>query len=222
MKKILDFIKRKKWLLIILVAVALAAFFGFKLIKKNGNDENAQEYTTSTVRKGGISETVSTSGQIETANYLSVTTSVNGIVKEVFVNEGDEVYKGQPIMEITLSSEGEESYASAYAAYIGAKSSLESAKNSLISAESSLITAEESFQDEKENNSYQSHDERVSYQLAENSYLVAKNNYDIQKASIAQREIALNNAWLSLQAQSPTIVAPGDGIVANIVVVEEV
>jgi len=220
MKKYLDFIKDKKWFVLIILLVAIAVFFGIKIFNKNNIEDNTKEYSISKVERGKISETVSTSGQVETANYLSVTTSVNGIVKEVFVNEGAQVYKGQPIMEITLSSEGEESYASAYASYLSAKSSLESAKNSLISSESALLNAEESFQHEKENNSYQTHNERVSYTLEENNYLVAKNNYDIQKEAITQKQVALNKAWLSLQAQSPTIVAPGDGVVANIVVVE--
>ncbi|MBN1162411.1 efflux RND transporter periplasmic adaptor subunit [Patescibacteria group bacterium] len=172
------------------------------------------------VKRGNIKETVSASGQIETANYLAVTTSVNGIVKKVFVSEGDVVTKGQSIMEITLNSDGEESRASAWASYLSAKSSLESAKNQLITLETALINAEEDFEDEKEQNSYQTHDERIAYTLAENAWEVAKFNYDSQEDSIAQKQIALNKAWLTYQAQSPTIVAPSSGTIANIVVVE--
>ncbi len=214
-------LKNKKVLIIGLLILGLGGFFGFRYISNKKNSANqAQQNLTVTVQKGNLRDTVSASGQIETANYLAVTTSVNGIVKQVFVKEGDAIAKGQKIMEITLNSEGEESLAQAWSSYLSAKNSLESAKRSLITKESALITAEENFQDEKESNSYQSHDERVSYKLAENSYLVAKQDYDSQKDTITQAEVNLNKAWLTYQAQSPTIVAPGEGVIANIVVVE--
>ncbi len=223
MKKLFNKIKsnKKAKIAIVLILVVIIGFSIYKIIKnKSASTETKPETITAKVERGNLKETVSASGQIETANYLPVTTSVNGIVNKVDVKEGDIVTKGQAIMDITLNSDGEENRLSAWSSYLSAKSSLESAKNSLINAESSLINAEESFQDEKENNSFQSHDERISYTLEENSYNVARSERQLAQDAITQRQVALSKAWLTYQAQSPTIVAPGDGVIANIVVVE--
>ncbi len=219
MKKIKGFINKHRGLIIAGTLIIFVIIVGQKIL---GGKETTDTPSTSTaqVTRGSISSSVSASGTIETANYLAVTTSVNGIVKKVYVQEGDIVTKGQKIMEITLNSDGEESLASAYSSYLSAKSSLERAKSELLSKESSLMNAEKSFETEKENNSYQSEEERDSYKIAENSYLVAKSDYERQEESIKQSQISLNKAWLSYQAQSPTIVAPDSGIIANILIVE--
>jgi len=218
----MNLLKNKKTRIILPAIILLIV--GYIIYKNSINTEQknteAQETIIVQAERGTIRKTVSASGQIETANYLAVTTSVNGIVKEVFVKEGDPVVKGQAIMDITLNSGGEENLASAWSTYLSAKNALENAKSSLITYESALINAKEDFEDEKENNSYQTHDDRVSYTLAENTVEIAQNNYDTQHKTIAQKQTALNKAWLTYQAQSPTIVAPGDGIIANIVVVE--
>lgn len=219
MEKIIEFIKNKKVFFIAGTLILIVVIAGQSLL---GNDTSGPQQisTTAKVTKGNIASTVSASGTIENANYLAIKTSVNGIVKNVYVQEGDTVLKGQKIMDITLNSDGEESLASAYSSYLSAKSSLEKAKTDLLSKESSLITSENNFDLEKENNSYQTEEERESYKIAENSYLTSKSDYDLQKEAITQAEVSLNKAWLSYQAQSPTIVAPESGVIANILVVE--
>lgn len=206
---------------IVLILILAIAFVIYKFVfNKSGTTQISQEEISVMSLKGVLKDTVSASGQVETANYLAVTTSVSGIVNKVYVREGDTVQKGDPIMDITLSSEGQETLSSAWSSYMSAKNSLESSKTSLISLESNLLTSEKAFESEKENNSYQSEEERDSYTLAENAYNVAKSNYEIQKETIKQKGSDLNKAWLTYQAQSPTILAPESGVVANIVVVQ--
>jgi len=218
----MDFLKKKTvkiGLLVLSVIIAVFVIYS-NSISNDQKEAGTQEALTVQAERGDLKDTVSASGQIETANYLTVTTSVNGIVNNVYVKEGDTVTKGQSIMDISLNSEGEESLASAWSAYQLAKNALGSAQNTLLSYESALISAEETFEDEKEDNSYQSHSERVDYTLAENAAEVAQGTYDNQQEVISQKQTALNKAWLTYQAQSPTIVAPGNGVIANIVVVE--
>lgn len=212
--------KKVKILLVTVILVATAFFIYKSKTEIKQNDHANQETVSVQAERGTIKETVSASGQIETANYLTVTTSVNGIVNEVYVKEGDIVKKGTPVMDITLSSEGEESLASAWSSYLTAKNALTSAQSSLITLESALINAEEDFEDEKVRNSYQSHDERIAYTLTENDVEVAQINYDTQFSVISQKQASLNKAWLTYQAQSSTVVAPGDGIMANILLIE--
>lgn len=201
---------------LLILAIAIG---GQKLLNKTESTEVVQN-TTSKVTRGSITSSISSTGQVETANYLPVTTSVSGIVKEVFVKEGDTVSKGDKIMELTLSSDGEESRMQAWGSYLSAKSNLEKAKSDLLTKESALLRAEDTFETEKENNSYQTEEERKAYKLAENEYQTTKTSYELQKDSITQAEISLNKALLSYQAQSPTVIAPDTGTIANILVVE--
>lgn len=222
MKKI---IKKYKWIIIIVVTLALLLFVGEKIL----NQDNSSSYgitqtgsETETVKKGNLTKSVSVNGTVETANYLSVTTSVNGIVKQVFVKEGDIVKKNQKIMEITLDSEGEKSLQSAYANYLKSKNSLDSAVNSLKTAENTLISKEQAFDNVKKSTSYSTESERDSFKIAENEYLVAKESYDLKKSEITQLQISLNNSWLDYQTQSPVILSPSDGVISNITAVEGV
>lgn len=220
MKKIKNFLIRQKLYPIGLVVICIVIFVGQKVLNTDSTSTVEEQSIYSTVKKGSIVSSIAASGTIESANYLPITTSVNGIVEKVYVIEGEVVIKGQKIMDINLSSDGEESLSQAWASYLSAKNSVEKAKTDLKSKESSMINAEEAFQYEKEHNSYQTHDERVSYTLAENAYQIAKDNYDQQGSSIAQAESSLSKAWLAYQAQSPTVVAPDSGTIANILVVE--
>ncbi len=221
MKKVLTFLKKYKFFIIIL-ALSLLGFLSYKYVFNKKTTSSKTQVITATVNKGNISSTITASGQVETANYLAVTTSVSGIVKKVYVKEGDVVYKGQTLMEVTLDSEGEISRANAYSAYLRAKNSLDSAKSNLLSSENTKIQKENAFDLVKESNSYQTKDEREEYKMAENDYLKAKADYDVQKSSITQLEIALNSAYEEYKSQSPTITAPSDGTIANIVAVEGV
>lgn len=217
-----QFIVRHKIGLGLILLSSLLIYGGEKLLAESDapQSQSSVEETVIQVKKGRITQTISASGQVQTANYFPITSGVNGIVAQVFVKEGDEVVQGQQIMEITLDAEGNRSLTSAYSNYLKAKNALDTASNNLKTAENSKIQAEETFQDEKESNSYQSSDERIAYKLVENSYLRAKTEYDLKKTELGQLQIAVNSAWIDYQSQSPIVVAPASGIVSNIVAVE--
>ncbi len=217
-----QFIVRHKIGLGLILLSSLLIYGGEKLLAESDDpqSQSSVEETVVQVKKGRITQTISASGQVQTANYFPITSGVNGIVAQVFVKEGDEVVQGQQIMEITLDAEGNRSLTSAYSNYLKAKNALDTASNNLKTAENSKIQAEETFQDEKESNSYQSSDERTAYKLVENSYLRAKTEYDLKKTELGQLQIAVNSAWIDYQSQSPIVVAPASGIVSNIVAVE--
>lgn len=216
-------LKKKKILLpVVVLVLVVGGYFVYRYFKKVSSSSATvkQKVSYAKAQIGNIVSGISVSGQIETANYLAVTTSVNGIVKNVYVKEGDKVVQGQNIMEITLDSEGEKSRLSAYVSYLKAKNSLESSKNSLLSLESTMLQKQEAFDTEKKDNSYQTHDERYSYKLAENDYLKAKTDYELKKAEITTLEMSLTSSWSDYQTQSPIVTAPSDGVIANIVAVE--
>lgn len=208
-----------KWPLIIITTVGLIIFVGQKLINQDNTQESQQSITAS-VERGTITSGISASGQIATANYLSVTTSVNGIVKKVYVKEGEKVIAGQKLMDVTLDSEGEKSRISSYSAYLKAVNSLNSAKNSIVSIETQLAQAEKAFKEEKERNNYQTSEERLSYLVAETDVTNAKNALAERKAEISTMQTSVNTAWMEYQTQSPTITAPTDGVIASVLAIE--
>ncbi|HLD51130.1 hypothetical protein A3K34_01590 [candidate division WWE3 bacterium RIFOXYC1_FULL_40_10] len=213
--------RKRLFVTLLITGLAIGGYFIYtNQAKYKILSQSKTQTLTAKVQRGTLKDSVSSSGQIESANYLPVTTAVNGIVEKVYVKEGEVVSKGQKLMSVTLNSDGQESLSQAWNTYLSAKNSLDSANNKLYALESALINATESFDTEKEGNSYQTHDERVSYKLAENTYLTAKADYESQENSIQQAKASLNKAWLAYQAASPQILAPESGTIANIVVVE--
>ncbi|MBP7859552.1 efflux RND transporter periplasmic adaptor subunit [Patescibacteria group bacterium] len=219
MKKIL----KHKWVFIIIGIILLILFFGERLLNStdntSSNSQNGEISSEEIVRKGNLTKSVTASGTIETANYLAITTSVNGIVKQVFVKEGDKIKKGQKIMEVTLDSEGEKSLQSAYSSYLRAKNSVDSAINGLKTSENTLIAKESAFNTVKETTSYKNQEEKDSFKTAENEYLVAKESYDLKNSEITQLKISQNTAWLDYQTQSPTVLSPSDGVISNVLAI---
>ncbi len=114
---------------VILAALILFAGVFFIWTRRGKGDET--QIQSVTVEKGNVVSTISASGTILTANTLSITTSATGIVKKVYVKDGDVVAKGQKLAEIDLDPAGAQRKASTYASYISATNSLTSAKNNL-------------------------------------------------------------------------------------------
>ena len=216
-------LNKYKFLLFFLLILAVIFFIGEKALNSSSTSSTSQTNNTGSteqVQKSTLTKSISVSGTIQTANFLSITTSVNGIVKQVFVKEGALVSKGQKIMEITLDSEGEKSLQSAYANLLRAQNSLNEIKNSLKQLENSVIQKESAFETVKKTTSYSNETERNAFKIAENDYLKAKSDLELQKSQIAQAEISYNSDSLDYQAQSPIITSPSDGVISNIVAVE--
>lgn len=174
---------------------------------------------TRTAERGTVKSTIAASGTIATANYLAVTTSVNGIIKEVFVKEGDTVTEGQKLMEVTLDNEGEASQTSSLASYTGSQIQLQEAKNQLVNLQNTLKQKEAKLDEVKKRTSYQTDAEKLEYDTAYAEYVSAKQSYDLQAKNISQQQLSLSSSSINYQSQSPIITAPASGTVANIVAV---
>ncbi|OGC50413.1 hypothetical protein A2716_04370 [candidate division WWE3 bacterium RIFCSPHIGHO2_01_FULL_40_23] len=219
MEKIVNFLKKHK-LLTATLLIALAIFAGRKLLSRGSETKKEEQTITAKVGKGNVTSSISASGKVATANYLSVTTSVNGIVREVFVKEGDDVETGQKIMELTLDSEGERSRISSYNTYLQTLHSLHTAEKSLVTLEANVFKEEEDFEDVQETTSYQTSAERVAFKTAEAEHLTAKNNLELKKEEIQRLKVSLSGAWLDYQLQSPVITAPTNGVIASVLAVD--
>ena len=208
-----------KWIIpAILIVVGGASYFYYKNSMSNSSTSELPTLTR-TAERGTVKSTIAASGTIATANYLAVTTSVNGIIKEVFVKEGDTVTEDQQLMEVTLDNEGEASQTSSLASYTGAQIQLQQARNQLVTLEATLRQKEAAFNTVKKTTSYQTDEEKLAFDLAQAEYTAAKNAYDLQSKNISQQQLSLSSSSINYQAQSPIITAPAAGTIANIVAV---
>lgn len=214
---LIDKFKAKtKWqkILIILGLVVVIVLIKNTLFKK----EDAVSYQFATVKKGNIIDQVSETGSITTSNKVEVATTINGVVSKVYVDNGNQVQRGQTLFYV-VSNATEAERTKAYSSYQSAKNSLESAKNKLYSLESSMWQAHEDFESRALDTEL-SVDDPIFIET-ERDWKAAENNYLNQKDVIAQAETALSSAWLDYQATlDGPVKATVDGEIANLAVAE--
>lgn len=214
-----NLLNSRKKLVGLMVLLSILGFVGWRVL---GKKEEKLQIQTTKVERGTIVSSVSVSGQIISSNIVSVTTQASGVVKQVFVKDGDTVSAGQKIMEIVLDSAGQQKNAAAWSSYLSAKNSLESAKVTQYSLQSEMFSKWKTFKDLAESTSYDTPEERSlpQFYIAEKDWLAAEAKYKNQEAVITQVQAALNNAWLSYQLTSSIITAPIAGTISSISVVE--
>jgi len=200
---------------LLIVLVVVFGFMGWRIL---GSGQPQSQYQTAKVEKGTIIASITASGQILTANIVNITTNANGLVKNVFVKDGDRVASGQGILEITLDSDAQQKAASAWSSYLSAKNALESARVTQYSLHSEMFTKWKTFKDLAESSSYDAQEERdlPQFRIAENDWLAAEAKYKNQQNVISQTQVALNSAWLSYQAVSPVVTTPMSGMITNL------
>lgn len=191
-KNLFEWAKEHWKISIVLLLVVIGVVW--YLVSKNGSTEVT--YQTATVQKGTVVSTITASGKALSTSILPISTSTSGIVKKVYVKDGDKVYKGQKIAVITPDTDGELANAKAYA-------SLQSALNSYRSTQASLANTYDQIKGHESDETFTQKETRTKAETANDN---AYNN--------------LAQARLSYQQTSPTIIAPYTGTISNINIVE--
>ena len=99
--KIPKFLKQKRniWIMaIVAVILIIVAFFIFSPKNNNGKIQ------TGVVTKQNLEETVLSTGQVVSGTDLNLSFQGNGVVRRVYVSEGDHVYQGQILASLDQSS----------------------------------------------------------------------------------------------------------------------
>jgi macrolide-specific efflux system membrane fusion protein len=169
-------------------------------------------YQTAKAEKGTLVVSLSASGQVAATNSRTVTTTASGVVKKVYVKEGQVVRTGTPILAIDLDLNGSQKLQSAYSAYQSAQNSLKSAQDKFLSLQSDLVNTKNIF----DNQFSQLSPDDPSYIQKHNAYLLSQANYDNQQNAIKQAQTSLESARLSYQMASSTVYAPISGTVSAI------
>jgi RND family efflux transporter MFP subunit len=204
-------IKLKNWLsklplFVKLLALLLLVSLVFLVFKSRQGKSQKVTYQTAKVEKGTVVSTISASGSIVSSNFIPVDTTATGVVKSVFVKEGQKVYQGQKIASIELDFEGQQRLASAYSSLVSANNALNAANNNLRQAEASL---EKVYDDIKGHDT----DETFAMKETRTKAEVAKDNaYD----NLKNAQASLSVASLNYRMASPLILAPISGTVGSV------
>ncbi|MEA2088199.1 MAG: efflux RND transporter periplasmic adaptor subunit [Candidatus Caldatribacteriota bacterium] len=104
---------KKKWLIIgvIIIVVIIALFVGSKFLNKTSEEELTEQNIKITpqmitsVERGDLKKTVSTSGYLQPADEKALTFSLNGEIEEVLISEGKRVTVGEVLVRLEKSQQ---------------------------------------------------------------------------------------------------------------------
>src|SRR5258708_1317293 len=204
-KNLLGWFWKDKKRLLILAVLLVVAFF----ILRGRSSASKPTYQTEKVQRGTIISTVTASGHVLSANTMTVTTGATGVVKKVYVKEGDKVYAGQTIAQLTLDTDGAVANAKAWASLVSAQDSYNSANNNYRGTQAALQNIYDQVKGHDSDETPAQKDLRTKAEVSND------NAFDSVKGAQAN----LASAGLSYRQTSPTITAGMSGIISSINVV---
>jgi HlyD family secretion protein len=207
---------RKKKIIIAVSAVAVLAIIVIVSVFAS-RTEQAEVTTIKVEVRPELRQTVTASGEVRPIRYIKLTSEVPGRIEEIFVNAGDQVVEGTPLVRIDptqLQSNQEAQWAAAQASL----NDVQSARNAVASAEQSLVVAEASVSSARQ--------QLVALQTSVDRALVdlntaqreLKRNTDLIEAGVASRfeydaardryeqaKIAVETAKANLESQKISV-----------------
>lgn len=209
----------------ILVAIIFSVWFFFFRKK-------ADQIETYTVGRGNITETIMETGNVQAAQ-VSVYSTSNGVVEDLYAKNGDSVEIGQKLFKVRSTSTDQEK-ATANSTYMTALSNLKKSQQDKESAYAQLLSNKKSLTDAKGDLRYQkNHDTNTKtnkgYTSAEKKSLrqdvsakesaldASQQKYDDADTAISASQASVKAAKLSYDAtQNATITAQVAGTVSNL------
>ena len=183
--------------------IILGAIF---LLLTGSKSETDAAFKTEGVKYGNIVDIVSETGEISTSAKTEVSSTITGIVKEVYVENGDEVIRGQSLFSVASTATQEER-ATAFSTYQSAASALNIANNNYRSKQA---TAEKVLDELSGHDTDETLAQKETRTIAE----VARDSaYD----SLNAAEATLTKTWLAYQSTIDGVVkSTATGTVANL------
>jgi multidrug efflux pump subunit AcrA (membrane-fusion protein) len=209
--------------IIFLIVILVGGYFAFSKLFLNKTGKVT--YQTEKVAKGNLIVTVTGSGTVASTNSSNITTSATGVVKNIYVKDGDIVKTGDKIAELELDLEGQQKSSQAWTSYQSAKNSLQTAKDNLYSVQADLFTKWQSYYDLSTSSHYQNGDgtpntserqNQTEYLINQDNWLLSEAKYKAQQKAIEQAQLSLNTAWYAYQQASQIIYAPISGTVSGL------
>ncbi len=205
-------LSRKKKILIAVSAVADVALVIIISVFASRKEES--EVTTVKIEvRPELRQTVTASGEVRPIRYIKLTSEVQGRIEEIYVNAGDIVTQGKPLVRIDptqLQSNQEAQWAAAQASM----NDVQSARNAVTSAQQSLVVAETAVSQARQQLvAVQNSVERAQVdlntaqrELKRNADLIeagvaSRSEYDAARDRFDQAKIALDTARANLESQ---------------------
>ncbi len=192
-----------------LIVLAVFIGIGIYLYSRSGSNSSTPTYQTASVEKGTLISSVTGSGTVSTANSVQLTTQSSGVIKKIYVKNGDTVKVGQKIADIEFDQTGQQRYSSALSSYQSALNAVAAAKSGLYSAQSKMFAANQKFINDAAERDLATSDPTYIQQNAD--WKASEADYLRQQSVITQSQNALSAAWISYQQSSPAIYAPLTG-----------
>jgi RND family efflux transporter MFP subunit len=208
-------LSRKKKILVITAAVILI----FIVLPGIANSNKKPSYESAIVKKDDITEVVTETGTIAVSGRVDIQSPTNGVIKEVFVTNGETVKKGQVLFTVE-SSATEQEQRSAYSDYLAAQTALNNANATLNSLQAELFRTNQIFVNDRgvDNPSKDQKDDPVYIQQNAN-WLKAEADYKNQQTAISQAQAKASSTFLLYQAtQNATVKATLAGKISNLAV----
>ena len=203
---------RKKKIIIAVSAVALLALIVIISIFASRKDE-AEVTTVKLEVKPELRQTVTASGEVRPVRYIKLTSEVPGRIEEIYVNAGDQVVQGKPLVRVD-PTQLQSSQEAQWAAAQGAMNDIQNARNAVANATQGLVVAESSVASARQQLvALQTSVDRAQVdlntaqrELKRNSDLIeagvaSRSEYDAARDRFDQAKIALQTARANLESQ---------------------
>jgi RND family efflux transporter MFP subunit len=191
--------KKRRILIITICVVVIGVVLGIVLTRGTGREATLN---TVNITRGDIVKTVLVDGSLVMPNKAYLSFGATGTVEEVLVDEGDNVTEGQVLARLDAPS---------------LESSVEMAELQVEIAEEQVKAARAQYEIAQDNL-----DEGVpgmSEDVLELQVDIAKANWETAKLNLETAKLSLESAELNLE--KAMIVAPFDGVVADITITED-
>src|SRR5437773_9661342 len=133
---------RRKKIIIAVSAVALLALIVIISVFASRKDE-AEVTTVKLEVKPELRQTVTASGEVRPIRYIKLTSEVPGRIEEIYVNAGDQVTQGKPLVRVD-PTQLQSSQEAQWAAAQQAMNDIQSARNAVATAQQGLVVADSS------------------------------------------------------------------------------
>jgi HlyD family secretion protein len=179
-------VSRKRKIIIIVAAVAVLGMIVVISIFARGNDQPEVTVVKVEVRPE-LKSTVTASGEVRPIQFINLTSEVAGRIEDIFVNPGDQVTKGQPLVRLDptqLQSQQEAQAAGVQASLSdvqNARTSVIAAENNVSQAQQALVVAE------------------ASVAQARQSVITAQTSVDAARVDVDRAQVDLTTARRELR-----------------------
>src|SRR5215208_140944 len=135
-------LSRKKKIIIGVVVVAVLATIVVVSVIATRKEE-PEVVTVNIESRPELKQTVTASGEIRPIRYIKLTSEVPGRIEEIYVNPGDQVIKGKPLVRVD-PTQLQSSQEAQWAATQASLNDVQNARNAVSSAQQALVVAEAS------------------------------------------------------------------------------